>query len=249
MLFRSGVGGGAPAVAQATKMGHVFLLHRETGEPLYPVEERSVPGGGVKGEMLSPTQPFPTHPPPLHPTSLTPDDAWGFTFIDRRDCAEKLASWRSEGIFTPPSLQGSVQYPGSAGGPNWGGVAIDPVNGVLFINQIRMALVSTLIPRKQYDQLDTSEVVYPDELYPMQGTPYGVTPAAVLPSSGVPSNPPPVVISWRPSGTSVAIGGFTSPAMETISSVAAISRLSLTWTSSASLVRSRSCMCRRSSRR
>lgn len=186
-----GVGGGAPAVAQATKMGHVFLLHRETGEPLYPVEERSVPGGGVKGEMLSPTQPFPTHPPPLHPTSLTPDDAWGFTFIDRRDCAEKLASWRSEGIFTPPSLQGSVQYPGSAGGPNWGGVAIDPVNGVLFINQIRMALVSTLIPRKQYDQLDTSEVVYPDELYPMQGTPYGVKRGAVLSSWGAPCNAPP----------------------------------------------------------
>ena len=70
-LFQiEGVGGGRPSVAQPTKMGHIFLLDRETGEPMYPVEERPVPRGDVPGETLSPTQPFPTHPGPLHPSEI-----------------------------------------------------------------------------------------------------------------------------------------------------------------------------------
>jgi quinoprotein glucose dehydrogenase len=186
-----GVGGGAPALAQATKMGHVFLLNRETGEPLYPVEERPVPQGGVEGETLSPTQPFPTHPPPLHPTSLGVADAWGFTPIDRRGCAERIAALRSEGIFTPPSLQGSVQFPGSAGGMNWGGIAIDPVAGILYANQLHTALVTTLVPRAEYAAMDPSEIVYPEEAYPQDGTPYGVKRYALLSDWGAPCNPPP----------------------------------------------------------
>jgi quinoprotein glucose dehydrogenase len=186
-----GVGGGKPGLAQATKMGHVFLLDRETGEPLYPVEERPVPQGGVSGETLSPTQPFPTHPPPLHPTALGPDEAWGFTSIDRKWCAEALAQYRSEGIFTPPSLEGSVQFPGSAGGMNWGGVSIDPVAGILYANQMHTALVTILVPRDEFEALDPSEIVYPNEAYPMEGTPYGVKRFALLSNFGAPCNPPP----------------------------------------------------------
>jgi len=185
------VGGGAPGVAQATKMGHVFLLNRETGEPLYPVEERPVPQGGVEGETLSPTQPFPTHPAPLHDAHLKRQDAWGFTPIDRKDCAVKIALARSEGIFTPPSLQGSIQFPGSAGGMNWGGISIDPVKGILFTNQIHTALVTQLIPREAYESLDPSEMIYPNEAYPMKGTPYGVKRSALLSNFGAPCNPPP----------------------------------------------------------
>jgi quinoprotein glucose dehydrogenase len=186
-----GVGSGTPAVAQATKMGHVFLLDRVTGEPLYPVEERAVPQGGVAGETLSPTQPFPTHPRSLHPATLTPGAAWGFTSFDRDECADAIASLRSEGIFTPPSLEGSVQFPGSAGGINWGGVSIDPENGILYANQLHTALVNTLIPRDEYDALPAGAVVYPDELYPQKGTPYGVKRSALLSSWGAPCNPPP----------------------------------------------------------
>ncbi|MEN8161811.1 MAG: PQQ-binding-like beta-propeller repeat protein, partial [Myxococcota bacterium] len=80
-----GVGGGRPGVAQITKMGFLFLLDRETGAPLYPVEERPVPQGDVPEEVLSPTQPFPTHPGPLIPIALPPEEAWGFTPIDRGD--------------------------------------------------------------------------------------------------------------------------------------------------------------------
>jgi quinoprotein glucose dehydrogenase len=191
-LFQiEGVGGGVPALAQATKMGHVFLLDRRTGEPLYPVEERPVPQGGVEGETLSPTQPFPTHPPPLHPHRLDPDDAWGFTFIDRGDCREQIERLRSDGIFTPPTTEGSIQYPSGAGGMNWGGVSIDPVNGVLFANQMRAAQVVQLIPRDEFEKLDPDSVVYPDELYPQTGTPYGVKRRALLSNFGAPCNPPP----------------------------------------------------------
>ena len=185
------VAGGTPAVAQATKMGHIFLLNRTTGKPLFPVEERPVPQGAVPGEVLSPTQPFPTHIPPLHPATLTPADAWGFTPWDRAKCAEKIASHRSEGLFTPASLEGSIQYPGSAGGANWGGVAIDPRRGVLFVNQSRIPMVVTLIPRAEYEALESRTAPYPEELYPMNGAPYALRRGPLLSPLGAPCNPPP----------------------------------------------------------
>jgi glucose dehydrogenase len=185
-----GVGGGRPALVQSTKMGHLFLLDRETGEPLYPVEERAVPQGGVAGEELAPTQPFPTHPKPLHPTRLAPDDAFGFTPIDRADCRRQLERHRYDGIFTPPTLEGSIQFPHSVGGMNWGGVAIDP-SGVLYVAQTHAANVTQLIPREEFDRLDPGAVRYPDELYPMAGTPYGVRRQTLLSSFGAPCNPPP----------------------------------------------------------
>ncbi len=186
-----GVGDGAPGLLQATKMGHVFLLNRETGEPLYPIEERAVPTDGVPGEILSPTQPFPTHPAPLHDTRLTADDAFGFTPFDRSYCADLIKSYRYDGVFTPPSLQGSIQFPGSAGGPNWGGVSVDPVAGVMFMNQIHAPMVVQLIPREEFDRLDPGSAVYPEELYPMAGAPYGVRRGPFLSNWGAPCNPPP----------------------------------------------------------
>jgi quinoprotein glucose dehydrogenase len=186
-----GVGGGRPGLAQATKMGHIFLLDRRNGKPLYPVEERPVPQNGVPGEKLSATQPFPTHPEPIHPTSLTPDDAWGFTPFDKAYCADMIAGYRSEGIFTPPSLEGTVQYPSTAGGANWGGVSIDPVTGILYVNQMHAAMVIQLIPREEFDKLDLSKAAYPNELYPMTGTPYGVKRGPLLSNFGAPCTAPP----------------------------------------------------------
>jgi len=192
VLFQiEGVGGGAPGVAQITKMGHLFLLDRETGKPMYPTPERPVPQHGVPGELLSPTQPFPTHPGPLAPTSLSPDEAFGFTPIDRADCRHKLERYRNDGIFTPPSLEGSILYPSNAGGPNWGGISLDPVRGVAFVNQMRTPVVAQLIPRKAFSRLDPSSAVYPEELYPMKGTPYGVRREPLLSNFGAPCVPPP----------------------------------------------------------
>ena len=186
-----GVGGGRPAVAQSTKMGFIFLLDRETGQPLYPVEERPVPQGGVPGETLSPTQPFPTHPKPLHPIDLSPDAAFGFTPIDRASCRELFEKYRWDGIFTPPSLQGSLQMPHTGGGMNWGGLAIDPASGVLFVNQLHAAVVNRLIPREEYAKLDPNDFIYPQELYPLAGTPYGLHRFTALSKFGAPCNPPP----------------------------------------------------------
>ena len=192
LLFQlAGVGNGVPAVAQATKMGHIFLLDRETGAPLYPVEERPVPQGGVPGEHLSPTQPFPTHPAPLHPTVLSPENLSRFPYIDNSDCAEKIRRYRYDGIFTPPSLKGSIQYPSSMGGANWGSAAIDPVEGILYVNQTAIAQVVQLIPREQYDHGEGALGKFPDELYPQRGTPYGVKRTTLLSKLGAPCAPTP----------------------------------------------------------
>ena len=187
-----GKDGPVPALAQATKMGHIFLLNRVTGEPLFPVEERPVPQTDVPGESLSPTQPFPTHPPPIHPAKLGPEDAFGFTFWDRGKCREILASYRSDGMFTPPSLKGSIEFPGPAGGPNWGSVAIDVAHQVLFVNQMRVPSVVQLMPRDEYEKVkDSGKWTYPNELYPMLGTPYAVRRGPILGPFGAPCNPPP----------------------------------------------------------
>ena len=182
--------GPLPALVQATKMGHLFLLDRRTGAPLFPVEERPVPQGGVPGETLSPTQPFPTKPPPLHPATFTPDEAFGFTPWDRGACREAVSSLRSDGIFTPPTLEGSVHYPGMAGGANWGSVTVDPQRGLLVLNQQRAAVKIRLVPR------DAFEKQFPDGppkfgFEPQGGTPYALERVPLLSPLGAPCNPPP----------------------------------------------------------
>lgn len=179
-----------PAVVQATKMGHLFFLDRRTGEPLFPVEERAVPQGPVAGEYLSPTQPFPTRPPPLHPAQLRPEDAWGPTPWHRSECRKKIESLRSEGIFTPPSLQGTVQFPGYIGGFNWGSLSIDEGRGILVANSTQAAGLIRLIPRPEWNEMFPDAP--PDFGYePQDGTPYGVQRDVLFSSSGAPCNPPP----------------------------------------------------------
>lgn len=192
ILFQiPGVGNGVPAVAQTTKLGHIFLLDRDTGKPLYPVEERSVPQGGVPGETLSPTQPFPTHPAPLHPSSLKPDDAFGFTPIDRWYCQREIEKYRWDGSFTPPSLQGSLGYPHTTGGMNWGGAAIDPERALLVVNQVQIAQIIKLVPRAEAEKLDVANLHYPNEFYPMTGTPYAALRQTLSSFLGAPCSPTP----------------------------------------------------------
>ncbi len=179
-----------PALIQATKMGHLFVLHLETGEPLFAVEERPVPQAGVPGEALSPTQPFPVKPPPLVPHDLRPEDAWGITPWDRGRCRERLEALRFDGIFTPPSLEGTLMYPGNAGGSNWGGVAVDPERQLVFANVMDVPFAVTLFPAEHYERERAAH--HPGvEISPQRGTPYAMRRELLLSPLGVPCSPPP----------------------------------------------------------
>jgi quinoprotein glucose dehydrogenase len=185
--------GGAeiPALVQATKMGLLFVLNRETGEPLFPVEERAVPQLEVPGEKLSPTQPFPVKPPPLSRHSLSLDEAFGFTPWDRRACRRQLEALRFEGIYTPPTLEGTLMVPGNAGGSNWGGVAVDEARQRLVANTQDLAFAVRLIPREGFDIDQARERGEDAEYAPMRGTPFAMQRTMLMSPLGVPCMPPP----------------------------------------------------------
>jgi quinoprotein glucose dehydrogenase len=135
-------------VIQPTKHGFVFVLDRDNGKPVWPVEERAVPQGGAEGEKLSPTQPFPTHVPALTQQTISADDAFSpFPTFLHSACAERFASARNDGLFTPPSTEGTLVFPFTGGGVNWGSAAFDPVNQILYANTSRVAHLIKLIPR------------------------------------------------------------------------------------------------------
>jgi quinoprotein glucose dehydrogenase len=182
-----------PAVVQLTKQGLVFVFHRDTGEPLFPIEERPVPRGGVPGERPAPTQPFPLSPPPLVAQGLWPEDAWGLTFIDRWLCRRKIASLRHGPIYTPPSLEGTVQMPSPGGGANWGGGAYDPERHLLVVPTVHFATIIRLVPREKsvnnrfYGDLNLYEGIS----FPQQGTPYAGEFQLLASPLGVPCTRPP----------------------------------------------------------
>ncbi len=171
------------ALAQPTKMGHLFLLNRTTGEPLFPVEERPVPAGDVPGEYYAPTQPFPTLPAPLVAATLSPDTAWGLTPWEESACRDRIAAARWQGIFTPPSVQGTIAYPFQGGGNNWDSPAIDPQRKIIVLRTSHIAAIIHLIPRAECDSHPTA--------HPQVGTPYCVTPDLLLSPWGLPCNAPP----------------------------------------------------------
>ncbi len=181
-----------PALVQTTKMGLLFVLNRETGEPLFPVEERPVPQIAVPGERLSPTQPFPVKPPGLSRQTLAAADAWGLTPWDRGACRRELEHLRFEGMYTPPTVEGSLMMPGNAGGSNWGGVAVDERRQRLVANTQNLPFSVTLIPRAELPddpaKLERSEGA---EYAPMRGTPYAMRRRLLLSPIGAPCNPPP----------------------------------------------------------
>ncbi len=166
---------GTPAVAVTTKMGHLFVLDRRTGKPLIPVEERPVPKSDVAGEFASPTQPFPTNPP-LASTKLTADDMWGATPEDRQSCRQQFSKLRFEGIFTPPSVQGTLVFPSNVGGVNWGGAAYDPSRGLLIAGVNRVPMAVRLIPREKLEEelrtADNNRMT--GEFARQRGTPFAV---------------------------------------------------------------------------
>ncbi|SNB64321.1 quinoprotein glucose dehydrogenase [Arboricoccus pini] len=180
------------ALIASTKRGDIYVLDRTNGQPIVPVHERPVPQGDIPDERYSPTQPFsdltflPRRP-------LEERDMWGATMLDQMVCRIMFKSARYEGIFTPPSTQGSIVYPGNFGVFDWGGVAIDPVRQLMIANPDYMAFYSRLIPRAANDtgvapgeqkanEAGTNE---------MMGTPYRVQLNAFLSPLGLPCQAPP----------------------------------------------------------
>ena len=191
-LIRSGLH--IPVVVQGNKTGNVFVLNRETGKPVFDVEERAVPKSDTPGEDASPTQPFPVAPPPLTLQRLTPDDAYGVTAEEKQGCREHMAKLRNEGMFTPPSVKGTLVFPGNIGGMNWSGYAFDPGSQTLVTNTLRIAFDVRLYPRDRFDAAEKEAIAgkLRAEFAAQLGTPFGMSRDALLsPKQIVPCNNPP----------------------------------------------------------
>lgn len=178
------------AVLEATKTGMLFVLDRETGRPIVPVEERAVPASDVPGEVASPTQPFSNIL--LSPNVFDSSTVFGADSAARSACLAALANLRNDGQFTPPSLRGTLEMPSNIGGAHWGGVAFDPTRQLAIVTVNDIAAVVQLIPRAQYAAI--MDTLHDDGGWayaPMRGTPYGMRRTFLLAPSGVPCSPPP----------------------------------------------------------
>ncbi|HEX3544149.1 MAG TPA: pyrroloquinoline quinone-dependent dehydrogenase [Candidatus Acidoferrum sp.] len=196
---------GTPAVAITTKMGRVFVLNRLTGAPLLPVEERPAPKSDIPGEDASPTQPASTIS--MVPEKLNPEDAWGRNPEEKQACADKIRAARSEGIFTPPSVKGTIVFPGSVGGVNWGGAAYDPQRHLLVMDTNRLAIFVRLIPREKYDA-DFKASTTNDRLHGEWGRQAG-TPYAMFRTPLIGPSETLTLCSAPPWGTIAAVDLFT----------------------------------------
>jgi quinoprotein glucose dehydrogenase len=133
-----------PVVIAGDKSGFLYVLNRNTGAPVFKVEERPVPQSDVPGEVTSPTQPIPVAPPSLSPQHL---ELWGATPAEYEACRRQVQGLRAEGVFTPPAIQGTVSTPGNLGGLNWSGYAFDAGRGLLIANTNNVPYEVRLIPR------------------------------------------------------------------------------------------------------
>lgn len=149
------------AVAQVTKSGHVFVFHRETGEPLFPVREVPVPMSDLQGESAWPTQPIPTKPAPFSRQLFTHDEITDISPESHRQVLERFAKIRPHTPYLPPSREGSIVFPGFDGGAEWGGAATDP-DGVLYVNGNEMPWVLTMVEtkRKGAEPLASGEAIF-----------------------------------------------------------------------------------------
>jgi quinoprotein glucose dehydrogenase len=180
-----------PAVIQATKMGMLFGFNRESGSPIFDIVERNVPVSDVPGERTAPTQPFPATPALVSQAAITPEEGWGLTFYDRIACRNLIKQYRSQGIYTPPSLHGSIESPGYAGGINWGGLAFDSERQYVVAAVNNIPTVVTLVPRDKLSATKDSKEFQSSEFAEQAGTPYGMRREPLLSPFGLPCTAPP----------------------------------------------------------
>jgi len=176
-------------VVQGNKTGFVYVLNRDTGVPVFPVEERAVPKSDVPGEAASPTQPFPVSLPTVSRQHVSADDAWGATPEERDACRARMAGLRNDGLFTPPSLQGSLVLPGNVGGMNWSGYAYEASRHLLIVNTNNLAAKVKLVPQAVFN--DPAQRTEKGEYTGQAGTPYGMFRTFLMSPGGLPCIAPP----------------------------------------------------------
>jgi quinoprotein glucose dehydrogenase len=132
------------AVAQTSKLGYIYTFNRETGEPLFPIEEKPVPASDIPGEEAWPTQPIPTKPAPYSRQFVTKDDISNYSKGSYDTLMMRFNAFRYEGPFTPPSLQGTFMLPGSRGGSSWGGGTVDPAKGIIYVKSNDSPEIATM---------------------------------------------------------------------------------------------------------
>lgn len=212
-----------PALIQATKMGFLFVVNRKTGEDVWPIVERPVPGGdgSVKGEHLSPTQPFPTRPKPLLDQSKKPE-VWTLAdVVGAGQCSRLWNKLEYRGMYTPPTTrgEGTLAFPDSAGAVQWGGVAFDPVSQTAVVNTSRLVQYIKLYDRDAYEKAHKGSG-NESGFYPQKGAPYGMRLEVARNWLGMPCWKPPYgelvaldmhtgEVKWRrPVGASQQYGFF-----------------------------------------
>ncbi|MEK1929293.1 MAG: PQQ-binding-like beta-propeller repeat protein, partial [Pararhizobium sp.] len=178
-----------PALVGPTKQGDLYVLDRRTGEPIIPIKEIPAPTGAIPEDFTAPTQPISdlTFSPPL----LTDKDMWGVTMFDQLACRINLKRLKYEGRYTPPSLEGTLVYPGNFGVFNWGSVAVDPERQVMFGMPTYLAFTSRLVPRSQIPPKEQSEKGSEQGLNRNDGASYGVFMGPFLGPLKIPCQAPP----------------------------------------------------------
>src|SRR6266496_2629344 len=185
-----------PAVIQTGKSAMLYVLDRTTGKPVFPVEERAVPASSVPGEVASPTQPFTTVTPPLSPLHYSAADAWGPSLESQAACRAILGALKSDGPFTPPSLQGTLVVPGNIGGAHWGGVAVDEGRALAVVPVNTIPAMVQLFPAEGFNgdsirRSDADHGITDFEYTRMRGTPYIMRRRLIMGPTGLPCTPPP----------------------------------------------------------
>ena len=178
-----------PALVGPTKQGDIYVLDRRSGEPIIPVKEVPAPTGAIPEDFSAPTQPLSDltfSPPPL-----TEKNMWGVTMFDQLACRIDFLSMKYEGRYTPPSLEGTIVYPGNFGTFNWGSVAVDPERQVMFGMPTYLAFTSRLVPRDQIPPKGQGEKGSEQGLNRNDGAPYGVFMGPFLGPLGIPCQAPP----------------------------------------------------------
>ncbi|WP_017905803.1 glucose/quinate/shikimate family membrane-bound PQQ-dependent dehydrogenase [Pseudomonas asplenii] len=182
-----------PAVVIGTKAGQIYVLDRATGKPLTQVEEVPVKAADIPNEPYSPTQPKSVGMPQIGAQTLTESDMWGATPFDQLLCRIDFKKMRYDGLYTAPGTDLSLSFPGSLGGMNWGSLSTDPVNGFIFVNDMRLGLWIQMIPSANKgaaagggEALNTGMGAVP-----LKGTPYAVNKNRFLSVAGIPCQAPP----------------------------------------------------------